>query len=75
MLDDDQVEAATARGGGEGSAAGAVEDISMEGDGISLWDQERTKRDGTGETRRTLSWIWTTKSRNASEDDETDDIL
>ena len=74
-LDNDQVEAAAARGGGEGSTAGAVEDISMEGDGISLWDQERTKRDGTGETRRTLSWIWMTKSRNASEDDETDDIL
>ena len=74
-LDDDQVEGAAARRGGEGSTAGAVQDISMEGDGISLWDQERTKRDGTGETRRTLSWIWTTKSRNASDDDETDDIL
>ena len=75
MLDDDQVEAAAARGGGEESTAGAVEDISMEGDGISLWDQERTKRNGTGETWRTLSWIWTMKSRTASDDDDTDDIL
>ena len=47
----------------------------MEGDGISLWDQERTKRNGTGETWRTLSWIWMTKSRNASDNDEMDDIL
>ena len=48
MLDNDQVEAAAARGVGEGSTAGAIENISMEGDGISLWDQEQKKCDGTG---------------------------
>jgi len=45
-----------------------------EDDGILLRPQERTRRDGTGETRRTLSWIWTTQ-RAASSDDEQDDIL
>jgi len=43
-------------------------------DGISLQPQERTRRDGTGETRRTLSWIWTTQRADSS-DDEQDDIL
>jgi len=43
-------------------------------DGISLRPQERTRRDGTGETRRTLSWIWTTQRADSS-DDEQDDIL
>ena len=42
--------------------------------GILLQPQERTRRDGTGETRRTLSWIWTTQ-RAAGSDDEQDDIL
>ena len=73
-LDDEQVEAAERRG--DPSSAGTVEDIDMEDDaGIFLWDEERTRRDGTGETRRTLSWIWTTKSRTPNDDDETDDIL
>lgn len=25
---------------------------------FSLFDEERSRRDGTGETRRTISWIW-----------------
>ena len=67
-LDDEQVEAAR--------ATTTAEDIDMEdGAGISLDDEDRTKRDGTGETRRTLSWIWTTKSRTPQDDDETDEIL
>ena len=63
-LEDEALEAA-----GNGGEA-MVED---EG-GISLRPQEQTCRDGTGETRRTLSWIWTTQ-RAASSDDEQDDIL
>jgi hypothetical protein len=67
-LEDEQVAAA---------AAEVQEDVDM-GDDVadeSLLEEVREKRDGTGETRRTLSWIWTTKSRTPSPDDESDDIL
>ena len=67
-LEDEQVEVA---GASAIENAGEMED----GSGIPLWEEERDRRDGTGETRRTLSWIWTTKSRTLSEDDKTDDIL
>ena len=43
-------------------------------EGITLYNEVRSKRDGTGETRRTLSWIWTTP-RAASSEDGGDDIL
>jgi len=67
-LDDEQVEAAR--------ATATTTDIDMEDSaGISLDDEDRSKRDGTGETRRTLSWIWTTKSRTPQDGDETDEIL
>ena len=66
-LEDEQVEAASRSG---------IEDAEMEdGSGIALWEEERDRRDGTGETRRTLSWIWTTKSRTPNDEDETDEIL
>ncbi|PPQ92725.1 hypothetical protein CVT25_014232 [Psilocybe cyanescens] len=39
-----------------------------------LFNEVRMRRDGTGETRRTLSWIWTTPAGQGSEDDQ-DDIL
>jgi hypothetical protein len=44
---------------------------------FSLFNEVRAKRDGTGETRRTLSWIWTTKPPDLSSEagDENDDIL
>ena len=29
-------------------------------EGITLYNEVRHKQDGTGETRRTLSWIWST---------------
>lgn len=35
--------------------------------------EERRKRDGTGETRRTLSWIWVTKKPGP--EDDGDDLL
>lgn len=33
---------------------------------FELFNEKRTRRDGTGETRRTLSWIWTTDSSGKS---------
>ena len=42
---------------------------------INLLHEIRGRRDGTGETRRTLSWIWTTKSRLPNPSDEGDNIL
>ena len=66
-LEDEQVEVA---------GASAIENAEMEdGSGIPLWEEERERRDGTGETQRTLSWIWTSKSQTPKADDETDDIL
>ena len=41
----------------------------------TLYRDVREHRDGTGETRRTLSWIWMTKSQAPNPDDETDNIL
>ena len=46
-----------------------------EGSDINLLHEIRARRDGTGETRRTLSWIWTTQSRSPNPSDEGDDIL
>ena len=43
-------------------------------EGITLYNKVRDKQDGTGETRRTLSWIWTT-SQAPSSDDDRDAIL
>jgi len=41
-----------------------------EGSNITLMPQERTRRDGTGETRRELSWIWQApRSTNEQDDD------
>jgi len=52
---------------------GSQMDVDVESD-ISLLPETRTRRDGTGETRRTLSWIWQS-SRITSTSDEQDDIL
>jgi len=40
---------------------------------FNLLPEKRTKRDGTGETRRTLSWIWLTG--NVGQDNEGDEVL
>jgi len=45
-----------------------------EGSGITLMPEERTRRDGTGETRRELSWIWRVQHSNNSADEQ-DNIL
>ncbi|PPQ81774.1 hypothetical protein CVT26_010082 [Gymnopilus dilepis] len=41
---------------------------------FTLFNETRTKRDGTGETRRTISWIWM-NSRGPQADDEKDEVL
>ncbi|PPQ76700.1 hypothetical protein CVT26_004470 [Gymnopilus dilepis] len=41
---------------------------------LSLFNEVRERRDGTGETRRTLSWIWL-NARKPHADDEEDEIL
>ena len=42
---------------------------------FSLFHEERSRRDGTGESRRTLSWIWLNNLTGDSVEDATDDIL
>ncbi|KAG6819140.1 hypothetical protein H0H93_014961 [Arthromyces matolae] len=43
-------------------------------DNIDLLPQERNRRDGTGETRRTVSWIWL-RGRSMHKNEENDDLL
>ena len=68
-LEDGQVEAEPGVGMDDDGGGGD------EGSDINLLHEIRARRDGTGETRRTLSWIWTTKSRSPNPSDEGDDIL
>ena len=53
----------------------SVHDQDAEDDGtaFTLFNEERSRRDGTGETRRTLSWIWLNQTTGS--DDAADDIL
>lgn len=55
----------------------AEEDVEASEDvgDIDLYVEAREKRDGTGETRRMLSWIWTTESRTPNPEDGGDEIL
>ena len=48
--------------------------MDVDNEGIQLLPQTRMRRDGTGETCRTLSWIWTT-AHIGNADDAQDDIL
>lgn len=50
-------------------------DEPIETDDFSLLNQVRTRRDGTGETRRTLSWIWLSPSGFDDPDNLNDDLL
>ncbi|KAG6849081.1 hypothetical protein H0H93_011467 [Arthromyces matolae] len=43
-------------------------------DDIDLLPEDRTRRDGTGETRRTVSWIWL-KGQTSDSSEENDDLL
>jgi hypothetical protein len=53
------------------------DDVEMEDDvaEVDLYLEACDKRDGTGETRRMLSWIWTTDSRTSNPNDNGDEIL
>lgn len=46
-----------------------------ETDDFELFNQPRTQRDGTGETRRTLSWIWMAKGGDEEERSGDDGLL
>jgi len=72
-LEDEQVAAqeAAAATTQDVPVATANDDVAA----VDLVGEARDKRDGTGETRRTLSWIWTTNSRLPDANDEGDDIL
>ena len=67
---------------GQATAAQVAEevtedDVEMEDDvaEIDLYLEARDKRDGTGETCRMLSWIWTTDSQTPNSNDDSDEIL
>ncbi|PPQ77173.1 hypothetical protein CVT26_008093 [Gymnopilus dilepis] len=55
----------------DGQAPGVTADNAEQD--FELFNEVRTRRDGTGETRRTLSWIWTTSSADGEGDK--DEIL
>lgn len=66
IYEDDQLQALA-----DASADAAATAISntvngVEGSEVELFDDERTRRDGTGETRRTLSWIWVSDAATAA---------
>lgn len=42
---------------------------------FELYNESRTRRDGTGETRRTLSWIWTAKGGDEEENSGDEGLL
>ncbi len=47
-----------------------------EGDELTLEAEERTRKEGTGETWRTLSWIWHTTTVNIKDGtDNNEEIL
>ena len=50
-------------------------DGPVETDSFTLFKDVRTRRDGTGETRRTLSWIWLATSSTDDTDSAGDHIL
>ncbi|KDR72076.1 hypothetical protein GALMADRAFT_74300 [Galerina marginata CBS 339.88] len=68
-LEDDQMEVI------EDDVLEAEQEHGPDESDTALYNEPRTRRDGTGETRRTLSWIWVTQSRTPDAADETDDIL
>ena len=64
VLDDEQLE-----------QLAATSTPLTDNDNLTLLNEPRARRDGTGETRRTLSWIWTTSSNVAGPEDSSDNIL
>ncbi|PPQ83667.1 hypothetical protein CVT26_000898 [Gymnopilus dilepis] len=49
--------------------------VPIETDDFTLFTEERSRRHGTGETRRTLSWIWRVGPVVDDPDNATDDVL
>ncbi|PPQ82081.1 hypothetical protein CVT26_003681 [Gymnopilus dilepis] len=58
---------------GEGPIAMEVDED--DGSGINLIPEDRSRRDGSGQTRLTISWIWTMAPYNAEHSDAKDDTL
>ena len=65
------------RGTLEDGQVAAAADVGPDDDVAEdvLWNEPHEQRDGTGETRRTLSWIWTTESHSGNPEDDGDNIL
>ena len=72
MLEDGQLVAVEVDAAEEEMDAGAEDSDTAS---INLMQEKRDKRDGTGEMRRALSWIWTSGLRSADPDDDGDNIL
>lgn len=70
ILEDGQIEAAATA-----SMTAVAPDLNVATANFSLFNEDRGRRDGTGETRRTLSWIWTAGNTTVDPDDVSDDIL
>lgn len=59
----------------EVAVAGTTSAVPAERGDLTLFPDDRTRRDGTGETRRTLSWIWTTQHKSANARDATNNNI
>jgi len=64
---------------GQLEAAATIHDEQQQDVGIDLMAEKRSRRDGTGETRRTLSWIWLVErgdgTHEGADGGQSDDIL
>lgn len=69
-LEDNQLAEVESEDAGQAEQEGEQE---TEGE-LVLFQQDRSRRDGTGETRRTLSWIWT-KDSVGKVTDGSDEVL
>ncbi len=50
-------------------------DPPVKSNDFTLFTEEHSRRDGTGETRQTLSWIWLVKTQADGTEKGDDDIL
>ncbi|KAF9543143.1 hypothetical protein CPC08DRAFT_649982 [Agrocybe pediades] len=64
VFEDDQVDALQEQPPASTGSGETIDDRNF------LFNQTRTKRDGTGETRRTLSWIWLTSTGTGQDKDD-----
>ncbi|PPQ85548.1 hypothetical protein CVT25_006739, partial [Psilocybe cyanescens] len=73
--EDGQGPADVGRRGTYEDGQGPADGVRQEEGELELFNEVRTRRDGTGKTRRTLLWIWTTATSATASDDDRDDIL